>query len=47
MFEGDRYHNLKRMKQPLRNAVPYNDPSLLFKIPQEEMSGNNLMEQNP
>lgn len=47
MFEGDRYHNLKRMKQPLRNGVPYTDPSLLFKIPQEEMSGNNLMEQNP
>jgi len=47
IFEGDRYHNLKRMKQPLRDNVPWNDPSLLFKIPQEEMSGNPLMVQNP
>ncbi len=47
MFEGDRYHNLKRMKLPLRGGVPYNDPSVLFKIPQEEMSGNSLMIQNP
>ncbi|MBU0486787.1 MAG: RagB/SusD family nutrient uptake outer membrane protein [Bacteroidetes bacterium] len=45
-FEGDRYHNLKRMKQNI-NGLPYNDPSFLFKIPQEEMSGNSLMEQNP
>lgn len=47
MFEGDRYHNLKRMKQALRGGIPYNDNSLLFKIPQEEMSGNGLMVQNP
>jgi hypothetical protein len=47
MFEGDRLHNLKRMKEPLRNGIPYNDPSVLFKIPQEEMSGNSLMQQNP
>lgn len=47
IFEGDRYHNLKRMKQPERDNVPWNDPSLLFKIPQEEMSGNPLMVQNP
>ena len=47
MFEGDRYHNLKRMKMTLRNGVPYNDPALLFRIPQEEMSGNGLMVQNP
>ncbi|MBP7497217.1 MAG: RagB/SusD family nutrient uptake outer membrane protein [Bacteroidales bacterium] len=46
-FEGDRYHNLKRMKQALRNGVSWNDPSLIFKIPQEEMSGNSLMTQNP
>ncbi|HQI70116.1 MAG TPA: RagB/SusD family nutrient uptake outer membrane protein [Bacteroidales bacterium] len=45
--EGDRYHNLKRMKMNERNNVPWNDPSLLFKIPQEEMSGNPLMVQNP
>jgi len=47
MFEGDRYHNLRRMKQPVRGGVPHNDASLLFKIPQEEMSGNSLMVQNP
>ena len=47
IFEGDRYHNLKRMKQFERDNVPWNDPSLLFKIPQEEMSGNSLMVQNP
>ena len=47
IFEGDRYHNLKRMKMPERDGIPYNDPSLLFKIPQEEMSGNPLMVQNP
>ena len=45
--EGDRYHNLKRMKMNERDNVPWNDPSLLFKIPQEEMSGNPLMVQNP
>ncbi|MBU0764482.1 MAG: RagB/SusD family nutrient uptake outer membrane protein, partial [Bacteroidetes bacterium] len=33
IFEGDRYHNLRRLKQPLRNGVAWNDPSLLFKIP--------------
>lgn len=46
-FEGDRYHNLKRLKLPLRAGIPWNDHSVLFKIPQEEMSGNPLMEQNP
>lgn len=47
IFEGDRYHNLKRLKQDLRAGVPWNDPASLFKIPQEEMSGNPLMIQNP
>jgi len=47
IFEGDRYHNLKRMKQSERDNVLWNAPSLLFKIPQEEMSGNPLMVQNP
>jgi tetratricopeptide (TPR) repeat protein len=46
-FEGDRFHNLRRMKQNVRSGVKWNDPSLLFKIPQEEMSGNPLMVQNP
>jgi hypothetical protein len=47
IFEGDRYHNLKRMKQSERDGIAWNDPSLIFKIPQEEMSGNPLMVQNP
>ncbi len=46
-FENDRYHNLKRMKQPMRDGIAYNDASLLFKIPQEEIAGNPSIEQNP
>jgi hypothetical protein len=46
-FENDRYHNLKRLKLPVRDGVAYNDPSLLFKIPQEEIAGNPSIEQNP
>jgi len=45
--EGDRYHNIKRMKMNERDNIPWNHPSLLFKIPQEEISGNPLMVQNP
>ncbi len=47
IFEGDRLHTLKRLQQPLRNGTAWNDPSVLFKIPQEEMAGNPLMIQNP
>lgn len=46
IFEGDRYHNLKRLKLPLRDDVAYDNSGLIFKIPQEEMSGNTLMVQN-
>ncbi|MDD3859517.1 MAG: RagB/SusD family nutrient uptake outer membrane protein [Bacteroidales bacterium] len=46
-FEGDRYHNLKRLKLPLRDGVQWNADAPIFKIPADEMSGNNLMEQNP
>jgi len=46
-YEGDRYHNQRRLKMNVRHGVAYNDNSLLFKIPQEEMSGNPLMVQNP
>lgn len=46
-FENDRYHNLRRLKQPVRDGVAYNDASLLFKIPQEEIAGNPSIEQNP
>jgi hypothetical protein len=46
-FEGDRYHNLKRMKQNLREGISWNSDAPIFKIPAEEVSGNNLMVQNP
>ncbi len=46
-FEGDRYHNLKRLKLPLRNGVAWNADAPIFKIPADEMSGNALMLQNP
>ncbi len=46
-FEGDRYHNLKRLQKPLRNGVYWNSDAPIFKIPADEVSGNNLMEQNP
>ncbi|MDD2635904.1 MAG: RagB/SusD family nutrient uptake outer membrane protein [Bacteroidales bacterium] len=46
-FEGDRYHNLKRLQKPLRNGVDWNEDAPIFKIPADEMSGNNLMVQNP
>jgi len=46
-FEGDRYHNLKRLQEPLRDGVSWNSDAPIFKIPADEVSGNNLMEQNP
>jgi hypothetical protein len=46
-FEGDRYHNLKRLKLPLRNGLEWNSDAPIFKIPADEMSGNSLMVQNP
>ena len=46
-FENDRYHNAKRLKANLRDDIFYNDASLIFKIPQEEMAGNDFVVQNP
>lgn len=46
-FEGDRYHNLKRLKLPLRDGVAWNSDAPIFKIPADEVSGNSLMVQNP
>ena len=43
---GDRYAQLRRLKLPLRDGTT-NYAKYLFKIPQEEMSSNELMEQNP
>lgn len=46
-FEGDRYHNLKRLQEPLRDDVDWNADAPIFKIPADEVSGNSLMVQNP
>ncbi len=46
-FEGDRYHNLKRLQLPLRDDVDWNADVPIFKIPADEVSGNALMVQNP
>jgi hypothetical protein len=56
-FEGDRYHELKRLKSPsfgevktgatiIREAKPFNDASWLLKIPVSETSGNPAIVQN-
>lgn len=45
-FEGDRYNQIRKLKGTMRAGVPYNDRSLLFKIPQEEIAGNPNIEQN-
>jgi tetratricopeptide (TPR) repeat protein len=53
IFEGDRFHNLKRMRadniNPLlpSQRLAWNAPQLLWKIPDTEMNANPLMEQNP
>jgi hypothetical protein len=43
---GDRYTQLRRLGLPLRDGTS-NYAKFLFKIPQEEMASNELMEQNP
>lgn len=43
---GDRYAQLRRLKLPLRDGS-VNYAKYLFKIPQEEMSSNSSMVQNP
>jgi hypothetical protein len=43
---GDRYTQLRRLGLPLRDGST-NYAKFLFKIPQEEMASNELMEQNP
>ncbi|MGB3152612.1 MAG: RagB/SusD family nutrient uptake outer membrane protein [Maribacter sp.] len=45
-FEGFLIHDIKRVKGNV-NALPYNDPLLVFPIPQSEMDTNTLMMQNP
>ncbi len=57
LFEGDRYHELKRLKKTsfgeiksgstvIREAKPFNDASWLLKIPVSETSGNPSIVQN-
>ena len=46
-FEGDRYHNLKRLQLPLRDDINWNSDDPIFKIPADEVSGNSLIIQNP
>jgi hypothetical protein len=43
---GDRYAQLRRLKLPLRDGSN-NYAKYIFKIPQEEMASNDLIEQNP
>lgn len=43
---GDRYTQCRRLGLPLRDGTT-NYAKYLFKIPQEEMASNELMEQNP
>ncbi|MCC6251758.1 MAG: RagB/SusD family nutrient uptake outer membrane protein [Bacteroidia bacterium] len=43
---GDRYNQLKRLGLPLRDGTT-NYAKYVFKIPQEEMASNTLIEQNP
>lgn len=51
--EGDRFNNLKRMRQSVGNPasteapLSWNSSRLIFKIPDTEMSANGLAEQNP
>jgi starch-binding outer membrane protein, SusD/RagB family len=44
-FEGFRLHDYKRTKRSL-GALPYNDPKLVFPIPDREIGANPSLEQN-
>ncbi len=45
-FEGDRFHELKRTKQNIRDSK-WNASSVIFKIPDVEVNANTLCAQNP
>ncbi|MFS4467287.1 RagB/SusD family nutrient uptake outer membrane protein [Maribacter sp. 2210JD10-5] len=45
-FEGFLIHDIKRTERNV-DDLPYNDPLLVFPIPQSEMDTNKLMMQNP
>ena len=44
-FEGSRIHDLKRLKLG-SGAFPYDDPKLVFPIPEREIRANSALEQN-
>ncbi len=44
-FEGFAIYDIKRTKSMVKN-LPYNSPKLVMPIPQSEVDGNSLMEQN-
>jgi hypothetical protein len=44
-MEGDRYHELRRLKQDIR-GIAFNDKKGLLKLPDSEMRGNPSLEQN-
>jgi len=49
-FEGDRFHDLKRRKAKFYTSIgdfEWDDPKLVYPIPQQEMDQNENMVQNP
>ncbi len=48
-FEGDRLHNLRRLKMdvPGSRSIPWNSNKLLLKIPDAEIRANPAVVQNP
>ena len=48
-FEGDRFHDIKRRKEVFNTSLgkfEWNDPKLVYPIPQQEMDMNINMTQN-
>ncbi|MBE9492272.1 MAG: RagB/SusD family nutrient uptake outer membrane protein [Bacteroidetes bacterium] len=45
-FEGNQMHELKRTKAQNINGLPWNDPYLIFEIPDIELNGNPNMVKN-
>ncbi|SFC12313.1 SusD family protein [Flexibacter flexilis DSM 6793] len=45
VMEGDRFHELRRLKQNVRSN-PFNSSDLLLKIPDSETNANSAIEQN-
>jgi hypothetical protein len=45
-FEGSRMHDFKRT-QTATGTFPYNDPKLVYPIPEREMRANSALVQNP